>query len=60
MLAGSLQEKLEATRNRKRRDLFDERDKIEAQRDELIARIEKQLRQRHMLSDVFAFRWSWV
>ena len=65
-LAGSLRDKLEAqkslraleaTRNRKRRDLFDAQDAIDAQRDELIGRIEKQLRQRHTLAPVLAFRW---
>jgi hypothetical protein len=30
---------------------------IDAQRDELIKRIEGQLRQRHTLNPVFAFRW---
>ena len=48
---------LEATRSRKRRELFDAQDAIDAQRDELIGRIEKQLRQRHTLEPVFAFRW---
>ena len=65
-LAGSLHDKLEAqkslkalesTRNRKRRELFDAQDAIDAQRDELIGRIEKQLRQRHTLRPVFVFRW---
>lgn len=31
---------------------------IDAQRDEPIGRIEKQLRQRHTLKPVFTFRWS--
>lgn len=44
-------------RNRKRRELFDAQDAIDAQRDELIGRIEKQLRQRHTLRPVFVFRW---
>jgi hypothetical protein len=59
---------LEAERNRKRRELFDlpapkwlrqagAQDAIDAQRDELIGRIEKQLRQRHTLTPVFTFRW---
>ena len=69
VLAGSLHEKLEAqksikslegTRNRKRRELFDAQDAIDSQRDELISQIEKQLRQRHMLKSVFAFRWRLV
>ena len=65
-LAGSLHDKLEAqkslkaletARNRKRRELFDAQDAIDAQRDELIGRIEKQLRQRHALEPVFSLRW---
>ncbi len=48
---------LEAERNRKRRELFDAQDAIDAQRDELIKRIEGQLRQRHTLKPVFTFRW---
>ena len=65
-LAGSLQDKLEAqkslkaletTRNRKRRELFDAQDAIDARRDELIRRIEKQLRQHHTLKSLFSFRW---
>jgi adenine-specific DNA-methyltransferase len=48
---------LEAERNRKRRELFDAQDAIDAQRDELIRRIEKQLRQRHTIKPLFAFRW---
>jgi hypothetical protein len=65
-LAASLHDKLEAqksikalegTRNRKRRELFDAQDAIDSQRDELIARIEKQLQQGHSSMPVFAFRW---
>ncbi len=65
-LAGSLHDKLEAqkslkaletTRNRMRRELFDAQDAIDVQRDELIGRIEKQLRQRHALKSLFAVRW---
>ncbi|MBI5902366.1 MAG: hypothetical protein HZB84_02650 [Deltaproteobacteria bacterium] len=64
-LAGSLHDKLEAqkslkalesARNRKRRELFDAQDAIDAQRDELM-RIEKQLQQRHALEPVFTLRW---
>jgi adenine-specific DNA-methyltransferase len=66
VLAASLHDKLEAqksikaleaTRNRKRRELFDAQDAIDSQRDELIARIEKQLQQRHSSKPVFTFRW---
>ncbi len=35
-------------------------DAIDAQRDELIKRIEKQLSQRHTLNPVFTFRWTLV
>ena len=51
---------LEAERNRKRRDLFDAQDAIDAQRDELIKRIEGQLRQKHTVQTVFRFRWRLV
>jgi adenine-specific DNA-methyltransferase len=66
VLAASLHDKLEAqksikaleaTRNRKRRELFDAQDAIDSQRDELIARIEKQHQQRHSSKPVFSFRW---
>jgi hypothetical protein len=43
--------------NHKRRELFDAQDAIDSQRDELIARIEKQLQQRHSSQPVFTFRW---
>ena len=46
-----------AERNRKRRELFDAQDAIDAQRDELIKRIEGQLRQRHTFKPLFTFRW---
>ena len=48
---------LEGERNRKRRELFDAQDAIDGQRDELIKRIEGQLRQRHAVKPVFMFRW---
>lgn len=54
----SLADWREAERNRKRRELFDAQDAIDSQRDELIGRIEKQLRRRHTLKPVFMFRWS--
>jgi adenine-specific DNA-methyltransferase len=47
---------LEGERNRKRRELFDAQDAIDGQRDELIKRIEGQLRQRHAIKPVFCFR----
>ena len=66
-LAASLSDKLKAQkqikalelkRNKKRRELFDAQDNIDAQRDELIAKIEKQLKHRHSIEQVFTVRWS--
>jgi hypothetical protein len=68
-LAASLRDKLEAqktlkvleaTRTSKRRELFDGQDTIDRQRDEPIARIEKQLRQLHRVQPIFTVRWSLV
>lgn len=49
---------LESARSRKRRELFDAQDAIDAQRDQLIGGIEKQLSQRHEIKTVFSFRWK--
>ena len=66
-LAQSLRDKLEAqkaiktlerTRNHKRRELFDAQDAIDVQREELIANIEKQLKQERQLRVLYAVRWS--
>ena len=38
--------------------LFDAQDAIDAQREELIANIEKQLKQRRSVQTVFCVRWS--
>ncbi|MCH7685530.1 MAG: DEAD/DEAH box helicase family protein [Planctomycetes bacterium] len=66
-LAQSLQDKLaeqktikalEKTRNTKRRELFDAQDAIDAQREELIANIEKQLKQRQGVRTLFCIRWE--
>jgi adenine-specific DNA-methyltransferase len=66
-LAQSLQDKLaeqkvikalEKTRNIKRRELFDAQDAIDAQREELIANIEKQLKQRRSVQTLFCIRWE--
>jgi ERCC4-related helicase len=68
-LAGALAEKLaiqkqvrelEATRNRKRRELFDAQDQVDKQREELIATIEKRLQQRNSLTPIFTVRWSLI
>jgi adenine-specific DNA-methyltransferase len=65
-LAASLADKLEAQRqmkslesdrSRKRRELFDAQDKIDAQRDELIGKIEMQLKSKHTYSSIMVFRW---
>ena len=66
-LAHSLQAKLEgqkqikaleATRSRKRRELFDAQDAIDVQRDELIGKIEQQMRQKQAVQTVFTMRWT--
>jgi adenine-specific DNA-methyltransferase len=49
---------LEATRSRKRRDLYEAQDVIEKRRDELIDDIEKQLAQRTSVEPIFTFRWT--
>ncbi len=48
---------LEQARNKKRRELFDQQDRIDAQRDELIEKIERQLKQKQQSSELFAIRW---
>jgi len=48
---------LEAVRNNKRRELFAAQDRIDAQRDELISRIEQQMQQRHEITPLFTIRW---
>ncbi len=66
-MAATLEEKLaahkeikalESARNKKRRELFDMQDKIEAQREELIERIQSQMKQTHHLEPLFAFEWT--
>jgi adenine-specific DNA-methyltransferase len=63
----SLKEKLEAQktlkalegeRNRKRRELFQSQDQIDAQRDGLIQKIEGQLQQKLSVQPIFRIRWS--
>ena len=49
---------LEQSRNKKRRELFDQQDRIDAQRDELIEKIERQLKQKHETNTIFAVKWS--
>jgi ERCC4-related helicase len=49
---------LEATRNRKRRELFDAQDRVDKQRQELIETIEQKLQQDCKVTPVFTVRWS--
>jgi len=49
---------LEASRARKRRDLYEAQDRIGSRRDEMIADIERQLEQRNTIERVFAVRWA--
>jgi len=65
-LAQSLQDKLEyqkqireieRRRNTKRRELFDAQDAIDTQREELIGKIEKQLKHSSTVQALFTIRW---
>lgn len=49
---------LEQKRNRKRRDLYEEQDRIDEKRAELIAGIERQLATKHRYEPLFTVRWS--
>ena len=66
-LARSLAEKLDAqkaireleeARKKKRHDFFQSQDAIDANRDTLIADMEKQLQQQHQCHPLFTIRWS--
>lgn len=58
-LAGQKQIRvLEGQRNQKRRSLFDAQDKVDEQRDSLIARIEQRLAQNTTAEQLLALRWS--
>ena len=48
---------LESERNEKRRTLFDAQDRIDAQREDLIAGIEAKLAQKITVDQVLAIRW---
>lgn len=48
---------LEAQRNKKRRELYDAQDTIDAERDKLIADIKKQLKREHKVQLLFTIRW---
>lgn len=67
--APTLEEKLEAQkqiralegqRNEKRRSLFDAQDRVDKQREELIAKIESKLQQRTESLRLFTIRWLLV
>jgi len=49
---------LELRRNRKRRDLYEEQDKIDEQRTALIVGIERQLQTTHQVESLFTIRWT--
>lgn len=48
---------LEAQRNQKRRSLFDAQDKVDAQRDEMISKIESRMHQSIAKDALFSLRW---
>ena len=65
-LAPTLAEKLEfqkqikqldQTRTKKRKELFEEQDKVDAQRDGLIDELEGRLKQRTKVEAMFTIRW---
>jgi hypothetical protein len=49
---------LESQRKEKRMSLFEAQDKIDEQRDELIANIEGKLNQKTVLQQLFCIRWK--
>lgn len=49
---------LEAQRTQKRRFLFDAQDKVDVQRDELIASVERKLAQNSVFTKLFTIRWA--
>lgn len=49
---------LEKKRREKIRDLYKEQDRIEAKRDELQARVERQLQGRNFVEELFVIRWA--
>ena len=67
LLAAALQEKLDAQktlrtleseRNRKRKELFESQDQIDLQRDQLIEKLERQMRSRHTFGSIFTIYWK--
>jgi adenine-specific DNA-methyltransferase len=51
---------LEEKRKRMRRDLYEQQDQIDGRRDQLIAGMERQLKQEHAAESVFCIRWKIV
>lgn len=49
---------LERARNRRRKELFDEQDKIENSKDEIITRVEARLKQTVTSETLFTIRWT--
>jgi superfamily II DNA or RNA helicase len=49
---------LEEKRKRMRRDLYEQQDQIDGRRDQLIAGMERQLKQEHVVGVVFSVRWN--
>ena len=49
---------LEEKRKRMRRDLYEQQDQIDGRRDQLIAGMERQLKQEHVVGVVFGVRWN--
>ncbi len=49
---------LEKQRSRKRRELYEEQDRIDAERERLISEIEAQLELSHSVQEIFTVRWS--
>lgn len=58
LAAQKVQRDLEAMRDRKRRELFDRQDEIQAKRDCLIDELEKQLKQNVTTTRLFAVEWE--
>ena len=58
LVAQKSQRDLEALRDRRRRELFDRQDEIQAKRDGLIDELEKQLKQHVTATRLFAVEWE--
>ncbi|TQJ35610.1 helicase-like protein [Arthrobacter sp. SLBN-122] len=58
LLAQRKKQELERKRNQKRRELYEEQDRIDARRDELLSEVEAKLAAKVMVEDLFAIRWT--